>query len=298
MNKLIAVFVLFFVVIGQVLASSVDTVRVSAIGKIVVYKPEQEPVALVIFVSGDGGWDKSMIKMAGYLVKEGAIVAGIDIKQYLKINSNNKHKCFYPAGDFELLSLKLQKKYKLTHYMKPILVGYSSGATLIYGTLAQSPGNTFKGAIALGFCPDIEIDKTFCNGSGLISHSLPDKKGYYLEASKKLTAPFVVLLGAKDQVCSVIEVQKYMQEISSGELIQLPKVGHGFSVTRRWQPQYIAAYQKILQAPSFAEQKANQNKLLQEQHLEPLPGNIPLSLIPSAKADSLPLAFVVSGDGG
>ncbi|SPZ91950.1 Type IV secretory pathway, VirJ component [Sphingobacterium multivorum] len=51
------------------------------------------------------------------------------------------------------------------------MVGYSYGATLVYGLIAQAPAGTFRGGIALGFCPDITIAKPLCKGSGLSSMS-------------------------------------------------------------------------------------------------------------------------------
>ena len=76
-------------------------------------------------------------------------------------------------------------------------------------------------------------------------------------------------------------------------------VGHGFAVLSNWIPQYKEAYKKVLVAPSFAEQKTAQNSLLQSQNLAPLPGDFPVVLLPSdLKNDSLPLAFLISGDGG
>jgi type IV secretory pathway VirJ component len=47
------------------------------------------------------------------------------------------------------------------------LVGYSSGATLVYATLAEAPDGLFKGALSLGFCPDLDLKKTVCKGSGI-----------------------------------------------------------------------------------------------------------------------------------
>ena len=280
-------------------ASSVDTLKYGTFGKIVVYKPGTVPNSVVLFVSGDGGWNLGVIKMAQNLVQQGALVAGINITTYFKALNKLSSKCYYPAADFEDLSLMLQKKYKLTQYLKPILAGFSSGATLVYGILAQAPANTFKGAISLGFCPDIEINKPLCAGSGLKQHVLKEGYSFYLEASDKLTAPFIVLNGMKDQVCDFGSTQQFMKKVNTGELVILPLVGHGFAVVSNWLPQFKEAYQKILAAPSFAEQKTAQNSLLQSQKLEPLPGDFPVVLEPTAsKNDSLPLAFLISGDGG
>ncbi|WP_448633649.1 hypothetical protein [Pedobacter panaciterrae] len=110
--------------------------------------------------------------MAKNIANQGALVLGIDGKRFGNYLSKESAQCLYPAADFEELSLFIQKKYKLTNYHKPVLLGYSYGAVLIYGILAQAPANTFKGAIALGFCPDINIKKPMCKGAGLTQHVL------------------------------------------------------------------------------------------------------------------------------
>ena len=293
---IIAAVLLLFSSTGN--ATSVDSIFYGAFGKVIIYLPSKLPDAFVLFVSGDGGWNQGVVDMAKNIVAQGALVVGIDIRHYFKNIKSLTSKCYYPAGDFEELSLKLQKKYKFEEYFKPILVGYSSGATLVYGILAQAPANTFKGAISLGFCPDIEVDRPLCSGSGLKSHVLKEGKSFYLESCQKLSAPFVVLEGMIDQVCSYEDTKKYMQNIPDAELVSLQKVGHGFSVTKNWLPQYLSAYNKVLNEPGYVEKISSQNELLKSQHLVPPDKDLPLILIPSSGSEDPPLAFFISGDGG
>ena len=254
MNKIVILTLSIFICCFEAFASAADTITVGAFGKVTIYKPKTAPNAVVLFVSGDGGWNSGVVDMAKNIVDQGALVAGIDIQHYFKAIKKQKVKCYYPAGDFEELSMILQKKLKMNQYLKPILVGYSSGATLVYGMLAQAPANTFSGAIALGFCPDIETDKTLCDGTGLTSHVLKEGKAYYLEKTDKLTAPFIVLQGTTDQVCNYADTKKYMDGLKQGKLISLSKVGHGFSVTKNWLPQFIEAYKEVLSTPNYAKQ--------------------------------------------
>jgi type IV secretory pathway VirJ component len=275
-----------------------ETLPYGSFGSVSIYSPAKVPEAFVLFVSGDGGWNQGVVDMAKDIVNEGALVVGIDIRQYFKNITSVQANCHYPASDFEDISLTLQKKYKFRQYLKPILIGYSSGATLVYGILAQAPANTFKGAISLGFCPDIEIKKPLCNGSGLKSHILKEGQSFYLEPSLNLTSPFIVLEGMIDQVCSYEDTKQYVEKIPQGELISLPLVGHGFSVAKNWLPQLIHAYQKIIKEPGYVEKLTSRNELLQSQHLSPLNIDLPLTLIPTASKENLPLAFFISGDGG
>jgi type IV secretory pathway VirJ component len=279
-------------------ATESDSMVFGSFGKITIYKPAGKPQSVVLFISGDGGWNSGVIDMAKNVVKQGALVAGIDIRHYYKNIRNRNQKCHYPAGDFEELSMVVQKKYRIPEYMKPILVGYSSGATLAYGILAQSPSNTFKGVISLGFCPDIEINKPLCDGTGLSWHALKEGTSYYLEPSEKITAPFIVLQGTKDLVCNFKQIQEYMKGMKLGELVILPKVGHGFAVTANWLPQFITAFKKVMDAPSYQEKVTSKNPLLLSQKLIPLPFDFPITIIPTAVKDTLPFAFIISGDGG
>jgi len=294
------VFLLICVLIAGLKSEAIpaDTLVYRAFGKVVVYHPERIPDSFVIFISGDGGWNKAVMDMAAKVVNQGAMVAGINFVSYLKRSKSSKSKCLYPAADLEDISMTIQKKYKFKQYLKPILVGYSSGATLAYGALAQAPANTFKGLITLGFCPDLDIDRPMCKGSGLNSHIMKGGKSYYLEPCLNLTAPFVALNGEDDQVCTSPIIKKYLGNIPMSEIIILPKVGHGFAVTRNWLPQFVTAFEKIVKDPDYAEKKSAENKLLQAQ-CDSLPASdLPLTIMPSAIKSNLPLAIFISGDGG
>ncbi|QNK64211.1 virulence factor [Pedobacter sp. PAMC26386] len=275
-----------------------ESLRYGSFGKITIYHPVKKPTAVVLFVSGDGGWKDGVVDMARSLTDQGALVLGIDARNYKKALSKRKTDCYYPAADFEQLSLMIQKKYKFGTYTKPVLVGYSYGATLIYGILAQAPANTFKGALALGFCPDIDAKKPLCKGNGLTQHVLKPGISFWLERTEHLTAPFIVLNGFKDEACPFAATASFLKDMPMAELIDLPKVGHGFAVTAEWLPQFTTAYQKIINAPSFADRKQGENKELKTQAIKLYGDDLPLTIIPATKKNNLPLIFMISGDGG
>src|SRR5947209_3030966 len=146
-------------VAGAAPTTSEDTFTFGAAGRVTVYSPAGTPASVVFFVSGDGGWNQGVVPMAKRLRDLGALVVGIDIRTFLKGLESSSSRCAYPAGDLEELSRAVQLRWKLPSYVPPILVGYSSGATLVYAALAAAPPETFKGAMSLGFCPDLEIHK-------------------------------------------------------------------------------------------------------------------------------------------
>lgn len=296
-RKTICLIILVFA-FNCVNAMVADTVSFGTFGKVLIYKPVSVVNSVVLFISGEKGWNHDAMEMANPIINQGAIVVGIDIRYYLKKLTAEHLACYYPAGDLEELSLMLQKKYKLSQYFKPILIGYSSGATLVYGALAQAPANTFKGALALAFSADIAVNKPLCRGSGLKQHPLRVGKLYHLEPSDRLSEPFIILHGSRDKVCSLAVTQEFSKHLNSGKLIELQGVGHEFSLTSAWLGQFTEAFRIILNAPSFAERKASQNQLLHSQKLVPLAGDFPVVIISAPRNDTRPMVFLISGDGG
>src|SRR5665811_629482 len=99
MKNLFLFFTLFLLVTKATNAGGTDSLYYGSFGKVFIYKPATDPDAIVLFVSGDGGWNQGPINMGMHLVNEGAMVVGINISHYL-INKMKQHeKCYYPAGD-------------------------------------------------------------------------------------------------------------------------------------------------------------------------------------------------------
>jgi type IV secretory pathway VirJ component len=160
-------FLLIVTSLAPLSSAAGDNLRFGRFGDVALYSRSPQPSRVVLFVSGDGGWNLGVIDMARALAELNALVVGIDINIYLRSLSNTAGNCSYSAADFEALSKYIQKTLQLPSYIPPVLVGYSSGATLVYAVLVQAPPNTFAGAISLGFCPDLDLSKPLCRGNGL-----------------------------------------------------------------------------------------------------------------------------------
>lgn len=106
-----------------------DTFTLPTFGRVAVYSLSGPPNSVVLFVSGDGGWNLGVVPMAQRLRDLGALVVGIDIRMFVKSLEASRD-CAYPAGALEELSRAIQLRYRLPTYKPPVLVGYSSGATL------------------------------------------------------------------------------------------------------------------------------------------------------------------------
>jgi type IV secretory pathway VirJ component len=262
-------------------------------GTLTIYRPAGEARDFVIFLSGDGGWNLGVLSMATQLQGKGAIVVGVDIRHYMEELEKAGDKCVSPDVDFENLSHYLQAKLGIRNYLQPTLVGYSSGATLVYATLAESPDGLFKGALSLGFCPDLDLVKPVCKGSGIEAFARRDAKGVqkgvdFLPA-KKLSGHWISLQGESDQVCPAPATQKFIEQVPGAEIVMLPKVGHGYSVEKNWMPQYEAAYARITAA---SEKKP-------AAILAAPVADLPLTIVPAGAGKASPyFAVFLSGDGG
>jgi type IV secretory pathway VirJ component len=258
---------------------------VARFGKVTVYMPAREPKDVALFLSGDGGWNLGVVDMARALAESGSIVVGIDIRHYLATLANAGPACQSLAVDFENLSHHVQKQLGLAEYHVPVLVGYSSGATVVYATLAQSPSGTFAGALSLGFCPDQEFGGAkLCTGAGL--HYTAGKKSTLIfEPAGHLEQSWVALQGQKDMVCDAKTVDDFAARTKNAEVVKLPLVGHGFSVERNWLPQFKQSYARLAAASAPPPSPA------------PEIDDIPVTEVRAA-APGNRFALLLTGDGG
>ena len=271
-----------------------ETFTFPSFGTVHVYAPTGAPAQVVLFISGDGGWNLGVIPMARRLQSEGALVVGIDIRAFLA-SLERSGSCAYPAGSLEELSRAVQLRHHLPEYHAPILVGYSSGATLVYAALAQAPPETFRGAISLGFCPDVSLHTPLCRGRGLVSRPRAKGTGADLDAFGAMGVPWAVLQGEIDQVCAPAETARFVAQVGSARLISLPKVGHGFSVTPHWEPQYVEAYRQIAVETTPASQPPP--SVGPSQATDDLSG-LGLVEVPASGREGDLMAVVLTGDGG
>jgi type IV secretory pathway VirJ component len=281
---------------GLAAAGDGETLRYGRFGTVTLYHATPRPARVALFVSGDGGWNLGVIDMARELAGLDTLVVGIDIGRYLKNLGAAAEACSYPAADLEALSKFVQKSLGYPAYVPPVLVGYSSGATLVYAVLVQAPAGTFRGAISLGFCPDLEIRKPLCRGAGGLSGNvLPQGKGYWFLPAARLESPWIALQGTIDQVCDPASTAAYVKQVPGGEIVILPKVGHGFSVPRNWLPQFKEAFRRLTalaepprQPEAARETAARPNSI----------AGLPVVEVPETAARGGTLAVMLSGDGG
>lgn len=256
------------------------------------YLPAETPKGLVLLLSGDGHWHEGPAAMAQTLVKQGAVVAGIDTPQFLAALEADGGECVYPDGDLENLARTVEAYAKIPGYVTPWIVGYSSGATLAYAVLAQAPQADFAGGVALGFCPDLELKKPICTGEGLHFEPQPKNRktgispGVDFLPRPDLGVPFLSILGDDDPVCEAPQVGRFLKAMPAAHQVLLPGVSHDYGDDPRGLAALSAAYQSLAaqQAPAVPPAPADLGDLPVVE--EPVDGDHPV------------MAMFWSGDGG
>jgi type IV secretory pathway VirJ component len=277
---------LLLLLLGIQAQAAEETLTFGRFGTVKVYHSASQPAKVALFVSGDGGWNQGVVDMARELAALDTLVVGVDITRYLKVLASSPEACVYPASDFEALSQFVQKKYAFSTYVSPILIGYSSGATLVYATLVQAPPGTFKGALSLGFCPDLALSKPLCKGNGLAFEPGPKGKGVNFLPATRLEAPWIALQGGVDQVCDPPSTERFVSQVKGASFVLLPKVGHGYAVPRNWLPQFKEAFARIAESGSLPTPK------------DASVADLPLVEVPATKPETDTFAVILSGDGG
>jgi type IV secretory pathway VirJ component len=288
-----AIFILtiiFVLVLKSIAVSSRDSLILAPFGKVFIYKLTDTPQNVVIMISGDGGWKYGVVSFAETFSEMNNLVIGVDILRYYKDLRQRSEECYTVAADFVQLATEIEKRYNFSEYKPAVIMGYSSGATLVYGILAQARPGTFVGGISLGFCPDIELPKMLCQTNGLTETVDVTGKSYFLQPDAKLGNHWIVLQGKLDKICNYTEVADFVSKTSDAELITLPAVGHGFSKWSDFMPQWKDAYNRLIKIS-----ESDQPVAINIDNIK----NIPV-VITNAKTHNKdgPVALLISGDGG
>jgi type IV secretory pathway VirJ component len=202
------------------------------------------------------------------------------------LSARSKAACQPLAIDFEILSHQIQKQIGLKEYHVPVLVGYSSGATIVYATLAQAPTGTFAGAISMGFCPDQDFGGATLCPAPQLRYRHGKNNALIFEPAPHLEHPWIALQGELDAVCSAKVVDQFVAQTGGGAVVRLPQVGHGFSIERHWLPQLLAAYQSIATRPEPRAARASEIQ------------DLPVTTVRATTRETDTLAVLLTGDGG
>ena len=265
------------------------------VGSGMAYVPHTPTNHVVLFISGDGGWNAGVVEMARRIAGQEAVVIGVSYP-VLRRTAARKGGCWYVAADLELISHAAQKALDLPQYHPPVLVGYSSGAAVVYAALANAPAVTFAGGISMGFCPDLAGNE-ICSGDAWSPEYDDRKRVNHLPPTRALPKDWHILQGVQDQVCSVDTVRRFIAGMPKAHLVEVEGTGHGFSKPEHWGAPFDKALQdlwteKEVKPPAAQPKTATTREL--EDELQRL--QLPLEFRWPGQLSALLLFF--SGDGG
>lgn len=194
-----------------------------------IYRSAAAPRAVILLLSGDAGWAASTERLALQLQRQGNLVVGIDWKSLRRNLEADGADCVFPDGDLENLSHFVQAYVRLPTYLPPVLMGESAGATMAYAVLAQSPKDTFAGALTLDFCPSIALSKRLCKGSGVQSRSLGKRMEFL--PSTSLADPWINLASDMPSSCSSSLVERFVAQVPGARQVAVKRPAPG---TQDW----------------------------------------------------------------
>lgn len=259
-------------------------------GNIHLYRRDQPPWQLILLISGDDGWQQNMDALARTLATPGVLVAGLDLSQYRNGVSGSSDYCDYPAGTLAALSRELQQNVPSADWRPPLLVGYAGGATLAYVALAQSPGNTFRGAISLDFRPTLRLTKPLCKGLGALKWSWrADGHGMDFQPAA-LPAPWIVLQNDAVAASSRQNLAAFVHAVPQAKWVVQANTADPQSTARNMRTALAAAAADFLNAAPPPATSANEP-------LDDLP-LVDLTAAATRAGAEHYLAVVISGDGG
>ncbi|OHV72219.1 virulence factor family protein [Ensifer sp. LCM 4579] len=147
--------------------------------------PKEEPPGLVVLLSDAGGWTSKEDAVAQSLLRDSALVIGIDLKAYLTSLAKDDGDCIYTVSDIESLSRQVQRAAGSAAYRPPIVAGVGAGGAMALAIAAQSPAATIGKTLAIDPEEGIALGKQLCTPAekirkgdrmvyGLTDGSLPD----------------------------------------------------------------------------------------------------------------------------
>jgi type IV secretory pathway VirJ component len=138
----------FYIGCASMHAGALDP-RENPVGPLHVVQPSGSMRGFVVLYSGAQGWDERAQHAAADLARAGALVAGIDLREYRRYIRERSRKCFYLVGDAEAIGRELQRARNEPDYHAPILAGIGAGGALAEIVLRHAPPHALAGAVSV-----------------------------------------------------------------------------------------------------------------------------------------------------
>jgi len=266
---------------------TVSSLHFPRLGTVHLYSTHPHPSQVLLLLSGEQGWDRTMTTLARKAAAVDALVAGIDLPHYLRALSQTEDWCSYPGADLQGLNKLLQKQFAFADYTLPILVGSEMGAAFVYAAMAQAPPDMFQGVISLGFCPELTLRKPLCEWNGLRWKSPPQGTRYVMAPASTLPAPWVVLHTAKHARCATETVSQFTRLVPQANVAFVDLSPHAPGAGDHEASQFTRAFTMFVQKSARTADPASA-----------VVKDLPLIEHPVSSGTSTTLAIIYSGDGG
>jgi phosphatidylglycerol lysyltransferase len=133
-----------------------SALEASNLSRVHEFNPISAMRSLVVLFSDAHGWTSVLNDAAVALTRDGALVVGVDLPDYLaRLDAHSGEACHDVVGDIDSISRRIQREHGNTQYLTPIIAGIGEGGALAPAILAHAPAATIAGAIS--FDPAVAV---------------------------------------------------------------------------------------------------------------------------------------------
>lgn len=126
------------------------------------YRPAGAVQQFVVLLTGSDAPTARDLRLVQAMTAQGAMVIAVPGLGFYRSLAAVSQQCVHGPGALENFARFVQAGEKLPTYIEPILVGTGQAGALAYGLLAQSPADTYTGALSLDFCPRLALPLPMC----------------------------------------------------------------------------------------------------------------------------------------
>lgn len=218
-------------------------IDVPFLGQVNAYVPKTPTTDVVLFLSGDDGWQLGVVDMARRIMPKHVIVIGLNFVALRK--SQGEGACWDTSAQLTEIAKAAETELKVSGYHPPTLIGYSSGATMVYAALAQGAPGTFTAGMSLGFCPDLPSAHPACAVGDWKPTYDETKHIAWLPTTGDINRDWFVLHGIQDSECTPADTEKFVSTMAHARYVPIEGTGHGFGRPERWGPPFDEAIDKL-----------------------------------------------------
>jgi len=218
-------------------------VDVPVLGQTSAYVPKTPTSDVVLFLSGDDGWQLGVVDMARRIAARHIAVVGLNFV-WMKRHQTDVA-CWDTAGELQEIARAAEAQIGVKPYRPPTLVGYSSGATMVYSALAQGASGSFAAGMSLGFCPDLPSIKPACP-TGDWQPTFDDAKHTaWLPTTPDIKRDWYVIHCVQTPECTPAYTEKFFSGTAHAHYVPIYGTGHGFGRPERWGQPFDEAIGKL-----------------------------------------------------